>query len=74
MKNLDGELGNVNFDPSDPASIERAIIEMEQMVDERIGTADKNPFIAPVAAAMKESYREQILDLAAQKRLKGSDQ
>jgi len=74
MKNLDGDLGGVKFDPNDPASIERAIVEMEVMVDERIGTADKNPFVAPVAQAMKDSYRQQILDLAAQKRLEGGSE
>jgi hypothetical protein len=66
---LDGELGVVRFNPSDPSSIDAAILEVEQMVDERVGSYGDNPIIAPVAAQMKARYREAILDRAAAARL-----
>ena len=72
IKNFDGEIEGLEFNPADPASVDRAITAMEAMIDERIGAAVKNPFIAPLAMGMKEAYRQQILDLAAKKRLEGS--
>ncbi|MEW7002118.1 hypothetical protein M5585_27965 [Serratia ureilytica] len=37
LSELDGELGVVNFDPHDPASIEGAIQSVNRMIDERLG-------------------------------------
>ncbi|PPA97522.1 hypothetical protein [Pseudomonas aeruginosa] len=37
LSELDGELGVVNFDPNDPASIEGAIQSVNRMIDERLG-------------------------------------
>lgn len=72
LKNFDGEIDGVEFDPADPASIDWAIAEMEAKIDERVGSAHNNPFIAPLAQGMKDAYRQKILDLAAQKRMEGS--
>ncbi|MFA6014448.1 MAG: hypothetical protein WC742_05225 [Gallionellaceae bacterium] len=73
MESLDGELGSVNFDPNDPASIETAIQSVESIIDERLVQYANNPIIAPLAAGMKEKYREAIIDRAAEARLKGCE-
>jgi len=72
LEALDGELGTVNFNPNDPASIEAAITHVETMVDERVGAYLNNPIIGPIAAGMKEKYREAIIERAAQARLKAA--
>lgn len=73
MEALDGELGIVNFDPNDPASIEAAIQSVESMIDERLVQYASNPIIASLAENMKEKYREAIVDRAAATRLKGCE-
>jgi hypothetical protein len=53
-------LGSLEFNPSDPQDVERAIAEMERLVDEKLGQYLKNPFIEPMIEATKESFRKQI--------------
>ncbi|HHL43701.1 MAG TPA: hypothetical protein ENJ42_08790 [Hellea balneolensis] len=69
MENLDGELGSVNFDPTDPVSIEAAIASMEQLIDEKVGHHPNNSIVANLGNEMKEKYRESILEKAAEARL-----
>ena len=71
---IDGELGTVSFDPSDPSSIELAINSMNDLVDQRVGRYAANPLVAPLIDAMKEQYRSAILEQAAAARLKGNDE
>jgi len=73
LSELDGELGVVNFDPSDPASIESAIQSVDRMVNERISEYSGNPILGPLADQMKESYRANILKMAAEARLKPNE-
>ena len=73
LKALDGELGTVRFDPHDPSSIEAAIQQISHIIDERVGDYSSNPIIGPLAEEMKESYRESIIQKAAEARLKGDD-
>lgn len=73
LKGLDGTFGKVSFDPTDPASIEAAIIQVEAMIDERLGSYSDNPIIGPMIGQLKEKYREGIVDKAAEARTKGSD-
>jgi len=68
---IDGELGSVSFDPTDPATIEHAIKNMEALVDARLELYKNNPLVAPIAEQMKTSYRQAIIDRAAAARLKG---
>jgi len=70
LSELDGELGGVNFDPNDPASIEGAIQSVSRMIDDRLGEYSSNPIVVPLAEQMKEKYRESILEKAAEARLK----
>lgn len=70
---LDGEVGRVHFNPDDPASIDGAIKEMEGILDERIGRFASNPIVAPLIEGAKESYRQAILEKAAEARLENDD-
>ena len=68
-RDIDGHLGEVTFSPSDPGDIERAVAEMEAMVDERAAGYSRNDAVQNIAAEMKERYRQAILDKAAASRL-----
>ncbi|KZY42700.1 MULTISPECIES: hypothetical protein [Pseudoalteromonas] len=70
LNELDGQLGVVNFDPHDPASIEAAIQSVNQIIDNRIEPYASSPIVGSLAEQMKESYRESILQKAAEARLK----
>lgn len=70
---LDGHLTTVNFNPSDPGSIEVAIQQINTIIDEKVGQYANNPFVGPLAQEMKEKYREVIIEKAAAERLKGDD-
>jgi hypothetical protein len=72
LESIDGELGSVNFNPHDPASIEAAIQDVEAMIDSRLGAYSSNQFIGPMAEEMKEQYRQGIIDRAAEARLEGN--
>jgi len=69
LSELDGELGVVNFDPHDPASIEAAIQSVNRMIDSRIEPHADNPIVGSLVEQIKESYRENILQRAAEARL-----
>lgn len=73
LKDLDGDLCTVNFDPNDPASIEEAVQQVETVIDERIGRYGSNPIIEPLAAEMKERYRSEILERASAARLEAGE-
>lgn len=73
LEDLDGQIGTVNFNPDDPESIEAAISSMEQIIDERVGRYASNNIIGPMADEMKTSYRQAILDRAAEARVNGED-
>ena len=70
LADLDGELGSVNFNPHDPSSIEAAIQSVYQMMERRVGQYASNPIVGPLIDKMKETYRENILQKAAEARLK----
>lgn len=69
LETLDGELGTVNFNPHDPSSIEAAIQSVYTMVDDRAGAYASNPIVGSLIEQMKETYRENILQKAAEARL-----
>ncbi|NTF66248.1 hypothetical protein [Rhizobium rhizogenes] len=66
---MDGELGSVKFDPEDPASIEAAVAQSEQMIDDRIGSYSSNSVVASIVEQMKENVREGIIERASEARL-----
>jgi hypothetical protein len=65
FKEIDGHLGQVNFKPSDPRSVEGAIQDVDKMVDDRLSAYASNPIVRPMIAAMKKSYRTAIIEKAA---------
>lgn len=73
LNELDGELCVVNFDPNDPASIEAAIQSVIRLIDSRVEPFANNPIVRSLADQMKESYRENILQKAAEARLQSSE-
>lgn len=73
LNELDGELGIVNFDPHDPASIEAAIHSVNRMIADRTEEFSDNPIVESLADQMKESYREHILQKAAEARLQSDE-
>lgn len=71
-RDIDGHVGEVSYDPSDPGSIERAIQTMEAMIDEKSAPYASNDWIQSLAARSKEHFRAGILEQAAAKRLGGT--
>ena len=70
---LDGDLTTVRFDPEDPGSIEAAVQQVNDVIDERVGQYAKNLFVAPLIGQAKEQYRQAILDKAEAARLGDTD-
>jgi SepF-like predicted cell division protein (DUF552 family) len=70
---LDGEIGTLRFDPSEPGSIDAAIREMEEAIDVKAEPYQGNPLVAPVVEQMKETYRAAIFERIEQARLENKD-
>lgn len=73
LNELDGTLCEIKYDPFDPASIEHAIQEVNDAIDQRVGGYADNPFVAPVIEGVKDNYRARIIEQAAEKRMMGDD-
>jgi hypothetical protein len=71
LKRVEGQLGTVQFDPDDPESIERAMRQIDAIIEERLGDYLDNPIIGPLSERMKEKYKEAILEQAQALRLEG---
>ncbi|MDU4393492.1 MAG: hypothetical protein E7I55_05830 [Acinetobacter ursingii] len=68
-KEIDGSFGDVSFDPFDAESIEHAIVNMENLIDQKADGYSSNPMITALVANMKDSYRQQIIDRATEVRM-----
>lgn len=68
---IDGDLANVSFDPTDPVSIEAAIQEAHDAIDEKAEGYERNDWVEALVEQLKEHTREQILERAAAARLEG---
>lgn len=73
LNELNGELEVVNFDPHDPTSIEATIQSVNRLIDNCIEPYTDNSIVGSLADKMKESYRENILQKAAEARLKSDE-
>lgn len=73
MAELDGEIAQLSFNPNDPASIERAIQQMDAAVDARIASYSSNKIVAAIAGEFKEKARQAILERAQAARLVEDD-
>ena len=61
LQALGGEIASVQFDPTDQSSVEVAISEMEQAVDQKIAPFSDSVLVRNLATQMKEQYRNRIL-------------
>ncbi|SEN05452.1 hypothetical protein SAMN02800694_2624 [Luteibacter sp. UNCMF331Sha3.1] len=68
MASLDGELATVKLDPEDPGSIERAIMEVESLINSKLADYPGNAMIANMGDQIKDNLRQQIVEKAAQLR------
>jgi predicted nucleotide-binding protein len=68
FRSLDGTIAQLRFNPKEPASIQAAIGQMENAIDERIAPYRSNKLVQSVASQMKQKYREQIEERAARAR------
>ena len=66
MHSLDGTIAEVRFDPKDPASVQRAVREMEAAVDRKVAPYRRNPLVSQVVEKAKQQYRAGILERAKQ--------
>lgn len=66
---LDGELASVKFDPTDPASIEAALQEVTDAIDEKTRSYERNDWVQNLAEKIKEQARNSILEKAASARI-----
>lgn len=73
LAELDGQLGEVSYDPANPASIEAAIMGMEAMIDRRMEPYASNSIVAPIIESTKEHLRQSIIDQAQAHRLGRKD-
>lgn len=71
---LDGDIAQVNFNPDDPESIERAIQSLNAAIDEKIASYSHNEMVAAIADELKENGRSAILERAAAARLEGNEE
>ncbi len=62
MASLDGEVAQLHFTPGDPASVQRAIEEMEAAVDRKAASYSSNPTVVKIAEGSKEAFRKRILE------------
>lgn len=70
LKALDGPVGRIDYDPSDPDSVKAAIRRMERLVDGKITRYRNNPMVAKIASAAKSNFKSAILKRAKIKALK----
>ena len=68
-KEIDGSLGDVQFDPFDAESIEQALVKMESLIDQKSESYLGNPMFVEIVGGLKESYRQSIIDKATEERL-----
>jgi hypothetical protein len=69
LQSLDGEVTTLKFNPDDPASVEGAVVQMEQAIDLKIAPYRGNQIIEKIAVELKNKYRQTIHDRAAAARL-----
>lgn len=62
---IDGELAVVEFDASDPSSIESAIQKINDTIDEKAKSYERNEWIKNLVEQLKEHARKNVLEKAA---------
>lgn len=62
FKGLDAEIAGISFEPTDEASVQSAVAQMEKAIDARIRKYPGNAIVSTTGTAMKAQYRQMILD------------
>lgn len=68
LESLDGEITSVQLSTGGPLETQQAIHRMEAAVDEKVSSYRNNSIVSALAEAMKESFRQNILELASKRR------
>jgi hypothetical protein len=68
IKQLNGKLWEVRFDPTQPGQVQAAINETERAVDERLSEFRHNPLVQQLAAAIKQRFKQEILQRSSEAR------
>jgi hypothetical protein len=66
IKQLNGKLCEVRFDPSKPDQVQTAIRTMERAVNERVSEFPDNPLVQQLAAGIKQRFKQEMLNLASE--------
>lgn len=64
LKSLDGTITTLDFDPDDRNSVQAAIRQMEDAIDQKTRRYRGNVIVAELAQGMKAEYRKAILERA----------
>jgi hypothetical protein len=64
---IDGEIGQIRFNPNDPASIEATIRNIEATIDSKVAPYGNNEIVKTFVNGVKEKYRAKILEIAKTK-------
>lgn len=70
---IDGGLASVSFDPADPESIEAALQQISDAIDEKTKSYERNDWIQNLAAQLKEHARNSVIEKAAAARMDNRD-
>ncbi|OAJ45584.1 hypothetical protein [Pseudomonas marginalis] len=65
LQNLDIELQTLIFDPASPASINAAIVEVNELIDSHCAGFSENAILKPMVDQLKSQYIEIILERAS---------
>jgi len=64
LQSLDGTIATLKFDTTNPASVQRAIRQMESAIDSKTGPYRNNAMVMQLATGMKDAYRKAIHEKA----------
>lgn len=64
VNSLDGEIAKVSFTPGDPESVERAVREMKQAVDQKASRYHSNPIVKAFAEESKKAFEKHLREQA----------
>jgi len=64
LEALEVEIGTIRVDPNDPQSLERALEEMKQTVDQKIACYRENQLVKTVAEKARGVFEEQLREQA----------
>jgi hypothetical protein len=58
---LDDEIAHIGFEPTDEASVQAALEQIESAIDARVAKYPGNPIISATGTELKDEYRQMIV-------------